>query len=31
MTLLEAVVVGIVFLQVVFLQMIRSSRPVFSM
>jgi flagellar protein FlaJ len=30
-TLLEAVVVGIVFLQVVFLQLIRGSRPVFSM
>ena len=29
--LLEMVVVGIVFLQVVFLQLIRSSRPVFSM
>jgi flagellar protein FlaJ len=29
--LLEVVVVGIVFLQIVFLQMIRSSRPVFSM
>ncbi len=30
-SLLEAVVVGIIFLQVVFLQMIRSSRPIFSM
>ena len=30
-TLLEVVVVGLIFLQVVFLQMIRSSRPVFSM
>ena len=29
--LLALVVVGIVFLQVIFLQMIRSSRPVFTM
>ncbi len=30
-TILEVVVVGLIFLQVVFLQMIRSSRPVFTM
>jgi len=30
-TLLEMVVVGLIFLQVVFLQMIRSSRPVFTL
>jgi flagellar protein FlaJ len=30
-TVLEAVVVGILFLQIVFLQLIRTSRPVFSM
>ncbi len=29
--LLEAAIVGIVFLQVIFLQLIRSSRPVFAM
>lgn len=29
--LLEAAIVGIIFLQVVFLQMIRSSRPVFAL
>jgi pilus assembly protein TadC len=30
-TLLEVVIVGLIFLQVVFLQMIRSSRPVFTL
>ena len=30
-TLLDMVVVGLIFLQVIFLQMIRSSRPVFTM